>query len=581
MTSLNLLQNNVLNFRADIQNGTEVTFRWSLKTPSLFFTIQNSSVKINVKKRSNNSVAGAFGGVSITSEKSSMYNKLPRNESLYAELLINDSVVSKSPDFTLVPPLSVNFKVSNVSQTTAIIYLTINNFPSGSRAVLKINSSDNNSNLWSSQPLTPPNVNFTLRPSELPLNTNMYASLEFTPATSTQFKSNTFKTLPINPMPICSNNSLTTNVGSVVKKTGQTIPGFSGTFDVYDATNFCPALFQPTGISYTLSYKLPNNGNYDLFFNINNVYQPYFFDVMQGGVGDCTFDAIISELAYKIPNFLKQGIVKDPTMEHTFFIRLHYKTINNPFWVRITALMPLDSVGRSSYDRIYVGAERPVIWSYLYLKAYLCMNNIFSDFMRHDGVGYNVLEAVYDDDCMRALAGTTADSITTISYGSNCSNNTNTSNAKRDFDNIKNLLNSPDFICSCAIESNSIRHLINKSTGCTIDNKYTFTGIADCIPFNYDDEFKDVFCMLYEIKDLSRNKTYIIVGFHSYSLLRITDDDKVIIRNPWGSTPSYPNGLIVMDYDVFAYFFTLSYLKRTDTITPVPPSKDPFLNLFI
>jgi hypothetical protein len=356
-------------------------------------------------------------------------------------------------------------------------------------------------------------------------------------------------------MPVCVGDppTITANSGNVIKKTGQTIPGVAGKFDVYDATTFCPA-FVPISTDI-FRYQLPQTYKlYDVDPFNGNKEGPSFFSIMQGAIGNCALEAVMAAMAHKNPDVIKSGIVPDPTALHTFFVRFYYKKINAPFWVRLTATLPMNDAGRS-YDDTLSSNDWTIfiLWSQLLMKAYCCMQNIFPDFMRHEGVGYNTLWGIDPIDCAVAVFGEDINTFATyyaIDYECLSDASINRRKSELDTQNIKNLMNSRDVIIIAGIDWDIQSKLCSSYP---LSNRYELENNYILKVFNPDRSIKHCF-----------------IGAHGYSVLEYRhSDNKVLIRNPWGGynpcTVTNPStwGVSAIDYDDFVRCFFFVLVKRT------------------
>ena len=539
----------ILNFNASI-SGTMVTFTWTYNSKQASF-LSSTTGTISVRRLNGDSVFRTFS-VNLTTGRlqipSVPYGVWWRGVLTYSTSPgRNTNLLSGAFG---INPFTVS--VTNVTQTSAVLRITGEPNPTIPNSNFLVYKVSDNSVAYTG-PMGPFTIGRTETVNGLQPGTQYRA----------QFRNmiNIFTTVSPPVLPVCTGTPTNTaNAGTVTKKTGQTIPGISGTFDVYDATTFCPAFYSSGG--YT--YQLPNNGNYVVFgLQIDGTRKPSFYDVNQGGIGDCVLDSIMASAAHKNPDYIKSGIVQDPTALHTFFVRLHYKKITNPFWVRLTAMLPLvDSI--TSYDRFYLtnenGISLPVIWSHLIMKAYCCMNNIFPDFMLHFGVGYNCLDGVDTTDAMRAIFGE-AQNVEPVfcNHDFVCFSDASIASYKTQLDslNVKNLMNSPDVIFTCGVDPNDMKtRLCSSYPG---SNRYRVTnwnGIEIVQILNANGSIKQCF-----------------ISYHAYSIMELrTSDNKVIIRNPWGGYQTCfnslpPGGLIAVDYEDFVKCFNIYFTKRSSTPT--------------
>lgn len=329
----------------------------------------------------------------------------------------------------------------------------------------------------------------------------------------------------------CDIVSYIENSGNVV----EVVP-FNG-IRTFDATQLCPALWRasPPGVFY----GLPNRGNYRIFNSVNEL--PNWDEVMQGGIGDCNLDSLLSLVAYKIPQYIKDGIVRDPNEEHVYYVRLHYKTFDNPFYVRISALLPLLSDNDGAYDLFYKENGIPVIWSYLYSKAYVVMTNYFDDFMLWNGSGYNTLNGVDGWTVQKAIAGVRN------TYWEDLNN--------QNMVYIKNYLKDSNYIFQCGVSYWKITALqYNPQT-----SRYAHSN--------------EQLIYIYKFPGGVKTLEHVLISYHAYSVFGISDDEtKVTIRNPWGECTlddsllavrenrptqriTYRNGLVDLNYIDFVLCF--------------------------
>ncbi len=531
----------VLNFTQQVLSNNTVLFRWTVDERLVPSIVTDSGI-ITIKQSNGGRIYNTPKNISLRSRGFVFPIPIISGKWFYGEISYktpNGPSVLRTSDFG-INPIRVN--VSNIQLTSAVLTLSGETLPSVSDSFRVYKVSDNS--LVFTSPIGPVNNGRSVTV------TNLQSGTEYN-AVFKSIKSPNFRMML--PMPVCTGTPTTSsNAGTVTKKTGQTIPGVSGTFDVYDATTFCPALYG--GVMDMYTYRLPNNGDYDLYARnyYTNLIEPSFFDVMQGAIGNCVLEAVMAVAAHKNPSLVKSGIVPDPTTLHTFFIRFYYKKINAPFWVRLTATLPMVDMIHS-YDDMINSVGRLVIWSNLIMKAYCCMTNIFPDFMLHSGVGYNCLYGIDFVECPSAIFG--QDTNTDIVYSGidyECFSDASVNRYKSELDaqNIKNMINSRDVIITAFVDFDiglkmcASYALTSRYAKDTVKNKNVLKV------FNTDQSIKHCF----------------IFG-HAYSVLEYRNsDNKVLIRNPWGGynpcTP-YNYGIYAVDYDDFIRCFVFVLIKRT------------------
>lgn len=391
---------------------------------------------------------------------------------------------------------------------------------------------------------------------------------------------------------ICTaHNSRTSNAGQVVGPITVDIPGYPRA-TVYDATNFCPALF--AGGDPDARYAIPNLGSYTLYER-GATDKPYFTDVRQGGIGDCNMDSLLATAAYKCPLHLKAGIIRDPTSKNNFYVRLFYKTANRPVWVRITASFPLIRRGMEfAYDNCRRDSSgRPIIWPHLYEKAYVCMTNVFPDFLtwgdpNNPTFGYNTLDGVDGVVAQQAIIGIrpkTDGSPDSTWFGQgNCYEIAKINEAKQKFDNLVSFINTPLYICTVYL---SYGHIQNTSPPCVAGQDTSRNGRYIFSP--------DTMCVY--VYGPQRTLEHVFVPYHAYSLWRINTVNGVRfakLRNPWGNVTlddapiaarenrpvqriTYKYGVMNVKYEDFVYCFNILYsIRPSANVEPV--SSDPLIN---
>ncbi len=390
---------------------------------------------------------------------------------------------------------------------------------------------------------------------------------------------------------ICTaHNSRTANAGRVVGPITMDIPGYPRA-TVYDATNFCPALFAEGDPN--ARYAVPALGSYTLYAR-GATDKPYFTDVRQGGIGDCNMDSLLATAAYKCPLHLKAGIIRDPTYRHNFYVRLFYKTANRPIWVKITASFPLINRGMEfAYDNCRRDSSgRPIIWPHLYEKAYVCMTNIFPDFLRwgdpNNTFGYNTLNGVDGATAHQAIIGIrpkTDGSPDSTWFGQgSCYDIAALGNFRTRYDNLVQSINTPLYICTVYLNFFHIKNSPPCRDGqdTSRNGRYILDPESNCV---------------YVYGGARRTLEHVFVSYHAYSLWRINTVNGVRIaklRNPWGQhtlddapiaarenrqiqTITYKYGVMNVNYDDLMYCFNILYsIRPSASVEPV--SSEPLIN---
>jgi hypothetical protein len=323
---------------------------------------------------------------------------------------------------------------------------------------------------------------------------------------------------------------------------------------VFDATSLKPTLYTegPSGVFY----GLPLNGKYTITAN-NNTELPKINQVLQGGIGDCVMDSVLAVAAEKNPNAMKNGIIKDPTLKDVYYVRLYYNIFNRQIFVRITAELPLLSDKDGAYDRFKLDSNgQAVIWAHLYAKAYVCMLNVIPDFLKSEKrLGYNALNGVDAKLAHMTIFGLTGGS-----------NNIFFGEGNDAIKKVAKFMNNGDVYITGATSwayLNSIEGRFDKRI-----KAYRNPNPAD--------DYPDVI-YIYDSKNVLE---HVLLSFHSYSILGITSDNKIIVRNPWGSNtmddsilnPSkvqkvtFRNGLMYIPIDDYIKTMHVYYSVRDKNI---------------
>ena len=331
------------------------------------------------------------------------------------------------------------------------------------------------------------------------------------------------------PSPVfsqCLVKSFTQTTGTITQMY-KNIPGFPNA-NVYDAIDVCPALYQ-FGTQSTF-YGLPNKGNYLVF---NSTGFPDWREVQQGGIGDCNLDSLVSVAAYKQQNYMKQSIIKDPEVDHVYYVRLHYKTLDQPFFVRVSAFLPLLSDNDGAYDTFYKENGKPVIWSHIISKAYVVMTNYFSDFMiwgdpSMNSTGYNTLDGVDGWTAQKAIVGVT--------------NSFWVDGTEANQSDIIRQINDSSYVFQCGLSI----HRITESA------RFRILGNGVVCVYN-GTTLENVF-----------------IPWHAYSVFGV-NGNTVTIRNPWGQcilsdgtgqSITYIGGLVDLPVSDFFYLFNMWFSSR-------------------
>ena len=315
---------------------------------------------------------------------------------------------------------------------------------------------------------------------------------------------------------------------------------------LYDATSYCPSF----GSLLTPQHKfgLPNFGDYVLYNTKTG--KPNYLEVMQGGIGNCVLDSLLALMAYNMPEELKSRIVKDPTTDHVYYVLAFNKLISKPILVKISALIPLfmyqdmsacDRCPRcmcetGAFDKLPYDSvtRKPIIWSYLMLKTYVCLTDILMDTMGQywgnpNAIGYERLDSIDGHSVHRILVGVTklggGDQITT---------------------ELLTNVNDPNYYMQCSVYPPKF-----PST-----NRY---------------KINNNFLHIYNSNNKLEN---ILVMGHAYSVIWYDQTSKQItLRNPWGeqffydfdteTTIKYKNGIVILpEMDVInTLFFWWSYRR--------------------
>lgn len=278
----------------------------------------------------------------------------------------------------------------------------------------------------------------------------------------------------------------------------------------YDAGHFCPAPAPSPPFPKADKIGYPNKGNYLLYNTKTEL--PNYLEVMQGGIGNCSLDSLLALMAYNMPHELKSRIIRHPQSPHVYFIIAFDEIMDSPLLLRISALIPLDNENEEwVYDKFPYDSEtgKPIIWSYLMLKAYVCMATLFPNrFVNPEMVGYETLNAIDPRALQMAFVGVSS---------------TKPSHTRRfvsvsDLEmNLKNI-NNKNFFFQSAVYP----YKIDFSTGI------------------YEMSSDNNFIFIYNNKKL----VDIIVTGHAYSVLYYDEkNNTVIIRNPWGECILQDEGL--------------------------------------
>lgn len=420
---------------------------------------------------------------------------------------------------------------------------------------------------------------------------------------------------PSNPTMNCpAYVSWSVNGGSIIKRS-EKIPGYgiknaSGVmiyqpeFDVYDATNVCPAMYLGTtssvgslsflsSSSYTLSQRLGTPPNYSLYRP--SLKKPYRDDLLQGNIGSCVLEAVLSGIAFKSPDFLMSGIIQDPNFQPTptknqYYIRFFYKNKFNMFFVKISTDIPLLGPQSSYSTQFVIDGGKVVIWPSLITKAYAIMINYFTDFMRwsfdiNDPVllsafksvsgygnsqGYNLLWGVNLRDCLSSICGP-YDYNNVIDY--NFSNFFIGSRLKigfaynREVTELKNFINGNKVVIAQINDINTISSFLQKY------NNYSKDGIFMVRRQVSPSNVRDGVTSIYMVQ-------------HAYAVLSIDQNDLVTIKNPYskrlrsgGIEVDYQstNGLCTIPLSEFLQLFVITYTDYSpDVYIPVPNTQEPF-----
>jgi hypothetical protein len=331
------------------------------------------------------------------------------------------------------------------------------------------------------------------------------------------------------PSPVfsqCLVKSFTQTTGTITQSY-KNIPGFTNA-NVYDAMDVCPALYQYG--TQNEFYGLPNKGDYLIF---NSIGFPDWREVQQGGIGDCNLDSLVSVAAYKQRDYMKQSVIKDPDVDHVYYVRLHYKTLDQPFFVRVSALLPLLSDNDGAYDTFYKENGKPVIWSHIISKAYVVMTNYFSDFMTWgdpsvNNTGYNTLIGVDGWTAQKAIVGVT-NSFWVDGINAN------------QIDIIQKI-NDSSYIFQCGLSVHRI----------TQSERFIILGNGKVCVYN-GTTLENVF-----------------IPYHAYSVFAV-NENTVTIRNPWGQcilsdgtgqSITYIGGLVDLPVKDFFYLFNMWFSTR-------------------
>ena len=338
------------------------------------------------------------------------------------------------------------------------------------------------------------------------------------------------------------NNACTNTIGLIP------VPnGIDGIKECIDFTGVYPGIPQVyLGITQYKSYESV------VYNTVDNT--PNYLEVMQGGLGNCVFDASIAQIAYKHPEMIKNIIFND-TEPGIYYIKF-YNYINNFFFlVKITDEFPIDQDWEGAFDKFYYDPEIPekkVIWSHLILKAFACIIGYYQDIQLVRGntlQGYNgITSQVYGASCLNFLTG----------Y-----NNTKIFN--NNFSNYFTKFNSTSYLFLAGAKNTS--DFVNIQSYDSLSNKYIFSDgtylqLINALLGVYKKDNNNCFLIF----DSDGNVIDAIINSHCYSVLGYTPGI-VNLRNPWGTYAvtidnieyGYTDGLIELQINHFNLIYGVLY----------------------
>jgi hypothetical protein len=128
---------------------------------------------------------------------------------------------------------------------------------------------------------------------------------------------------------------------------------------LYDYTNASPDLLP--GTSYgTITGSL---------FNSQGI--PDFREVLQGGLGDCIFDATVAVIAYKSPSTIQNMFVGGRITGH--FVENGIRVSDTIAYSR--KLPVLTGTQTGAYDNYFMENNTPILWSHYLLQLIACLIN--------------------------------------------------------------------------------------------------------------------------------------------------------------------------------------------------------------
>ena len=270
--------------------------------------------------------------------------------------------------------------------------------------------------------------------------------------------------------------------------------------DVYDATFYCPP---PAPPPYPQAFRIgmPNGGDYLLYNTTYNL--PNYLEVMQGGIGNCVLDSLLACMAYTNAPALKSRIIPDPNTQHIYYIVWTDPRQNSPkpFLIKLSSLIPLDKGRDWLYDKLPYDSvtNKPIMWSYLLLKSYVCATVILKDFLLFSipgAIGYQTMEGIYFTPLQKALIGApTTEYIYEIAQ-------------------LKSMLrniNDQRFYIQAAVDDRKVP---------PTSDRYIWSSYGN-IP---------IVC-IYSQHKLEN----VFIARHAYTVFEYNEADKIVkIRNPWG-----------------------------------------------